>query len=393
MAITKVINDVIRVAADGSTSSVPQWQVYNHHSAVVLSGAASEPSNLVSMPQPFWTRADNGWGSWSGSFRQVIPFSPSTWSLQYHLINTHRKGDAYDGKVSPLHMCPCTPQRDIDIAAGTIDGISWRHECIGMLAAEANPACSLASFSGGEACCAVDGTFVIDTSVECATLPYSLNCTEQPAERFFFESTVYYEDATPTTHLLNTGPNGERIVKIGKPLAGTQPGLTVQKATAASGSDYEVLPCAEGTPADECTHTLTWEEPVMMYYFPENTLVLDESGDSTTEAATLNGTFRVIKAYPHVHTAILETTVRDARTNTTLCYMSRKNGRLVYGTSAQAKNERGYLIEQQSCDWSADDAPLLTTGTPLIMTMIYDAHKHYTGVMAQWYFDVDASIV
>ena len=54
-------------------------------------------------------------------FRMLLP-KPESWAPTLHIINTNRNDGAYDGTPSPLLQCPCTPQRVIDVAAGTIDG-------------------------------------------------------------------------------------------------------------------------------------------------------------------------------------------------------------------------------------------------------------------------------
>ena len=120
-------------------------------------------------------------------FRTVVS-RPDAWAPTLHLINTLPANSTYDGVPSPLLQCPCTPQRVIDVASGTIDGQQPFPEFGHCNAAFAsNPSCSLSSYVGGWRCCE-QGVFLIDT--DACKLP---GCAELPTSRETFKATFFYE--------------------------------------------------------------------------------------------------------------------------------------------------------------------------------------------------------
>merc|ERR1712039_11198 len=77
------------------------------------------------------------------------------------------------GTSRKLPECPCTPQRVIDVANVSVDGVSPFPPfgtCNAQLMQD-NPSCQISTYQGGWRCCE-DGVFVIDTDkVDTADLP------------------------------------------------------------------------------------------------------------------------------------------------------------------------------------------------------------------------------
>ena len=82
--------------------------------------------------------------------------------------------------------------------------------------------------------------------------------------------------------------------------------------------------------------------------------------------------------------------LEDAVTNEVLCDTSVTNGGIIYGTGTESGNEKGYIVDQSSCGWSADDAPHLETGHLLRSTFVFSASRRQFGMMAYWNLHVVA---
>merc|ERR550532_3658216 len=131
---------------------------------------------------------------WLAPYRLLLR-KPEVWSPTLHIINTNRRSNSTsggDGKL--LTECPCTPQRKIDVAAGTIDGRRPDPPigCSAEFAATGNPSCHLSTYQGGWRCCE-HGVFLIDTAKECSTP----DCSEKFQDEVYMKFTFYYADAGP----------------------------------------------------------------------------------------------------------------------------------------------------------------------------------------------------
>eukprot|EP00449_Zooxanthella_nutricula_P035404 CAMPEP_0198615388 /NCGR_PEP_ID=MMETSP1462-20131121/159370_1 /TAXON_ID=1333877 /ORGANISM="Brandtodinium nutriculum, Strain RCC3387" /LENGTH=324 /DNA_ID=CAMNT_0044347187 /DNA_START=73 /DNA_END=1044 /DNA_ORIENTATION=+ len=126
-------------------------------------------------------------------FRWLIK-RPEFWAPVFHIINTNRPvaGQAW----SPLLECPCTPQRRINVSAGTIDGKTADPpiHCSPEFAATGNPSCHLATYQGGWRCCE-HGMFLIDTDKDCR----DPECSEEAADEVRMKFTLFYEEAQADT--------------------------------------------------------------------------------------------------------------------------------------------------------------------------------------------------
>merc|ERR1719331_835577 len=121
MAVSGVSFDVVRRAADGSESSVPLNEVYNHHADIFLAGVNLTTAPWQAWAAPFWSRRTPL--VYHAPYREVLSFAPYRWQAFAHLINTHDPRVAPRAGLQPLAQCPCSPQRVFDYENRTIDGL------------------------------------------------------------------------------------------------------------------------------------------------------------------------------------------------------------------------------------------------------------------------------
>ncbi|KAJ1633709.1 hypothetical protein T492DRAFT_837419 [Pavlovales sp. CCMP2436] len=194
IAVTSFEVDVVEVTEDGRERSVPLYEGYNHHFITLLGsleqmqrlynhsagqdplgGECVKPSHDHGMLGTNGNRAHKqGYSQFGGASGAEFRNNPHDFPAPYafvlrnvshfltvlHVINS--KGFAPSkaaGSSTRLLECPCTPQRKIDVAAGTIDGCLPRpaFHCSDTLVAQGNGGCSLAAYTGGYRCCE-DGT-------------------------------------------------------------------------------------------------------------------------------------------------------------------------------------------------------------------------------------------
>ncbi|CAJ1431801.1 unnamed protein product [Effrenium voratum] len=116
-------------------------------------------------------------------FRRVVK-QPNAWLPTFHVINSNKFARNASLPYSPLLERPCTPQRKIDVAAGTIDGHDPDPpiQCSAQFAATGNPSCHLSTYVGGWRCCE-HGVFLIDTDKECS----DPKCSKEPQDEVFMK--------------------------------------------------------------------------------------------------------------------------------------------------------------------------------------------------------------
>lgn len=347
MAVAGILFDVVRFVNDAEVA-VPLHDAYVHHAKVGMSRADGVGDELI-----FGTGSD---------FRKtptmlpyplrIRPAANSTHlSIEVHLINLRRNGTVpWDGELSPLRECPLTPQTKLRLEdnwnASQVAG-----DCSDELLDEPNPSCALQTYVGGAVACRGIGSMeegnrlmLIDTST-CA----QPDCSEHPRERFYFKTTVLYEDETAGMTPIAVSSRQHAICCDPTQIHG----------------EYDVRPCAAGTPAAACIHQLD---------------VL-HSGPSYRYGAP--DFIEIAFAKPHVHTGALSIELLDSA-NRSLCSLSRANGGLVYGTGLEAGNEKGYLVGMGVCSWNRNAAPRIRRGDSLRVRTVYDASEYRIGVMAQF---------
>eukprot|EP00930_Biecheleria_cincta_P076772 TRINITY_DN63992_c0_g1_i1.p1 TRINITY_DN63992_c0_g1~~TRINITY_DN63992_c0_g1_i1.p1 ORF type:complete len:505 (+),score=62.83 TRINITY_DN63992_c0_g1_i1:39-1517(+) len=402
MAITGFTLDMIRRLPDGSESRVKLSDHYLHH-YILYFGRETAIQHLVQRAindphlnhmltgchgmRGMGLRAHNnhlraagaspadiegvGFGSAAGAeyrhneqrfeapFRLIVA-KPEVWLPTFHIINT--KDDART--VSPLLECPCTPQRMIDPAAGTIDGKrpDPHFGCSENFAATGNAACNLSTYKGGWRCCEHD-MFLVDTSKECR-FP---DCREKTKDKVFMQFTFSYEDATPETRNLEPGACCD----------------TTSDGQGFGNIEHDVPACPKGTPVDECLYVTESVQPVAYFYS-------DSDPQATYGASDL---VDLVFASPHLHWAGISIELIDDATNKTLCEVHRSDdgkGGVLYGNSSEAGNENGYLVGLTTCIWGPAEAPRFKRSHLLRARSVYNATEYHTGVMSLWLTNVAA---
>lgn len=385
MAVSGYDVDIVRTGPDGAEEQVPLYDHYLHHYILYVgseSGLSDVHSEVVShsrlgdglkLMKPSAALAklqEQGKGRYttfggaSGAefrhnpHRYAAPFrsmvaSPETWSVTLHAINV--RNSTVDDSPSPLLQCPCTPQRVINATAGTIDGETPHPPfgyCSKWMAEERNPSCSLSTYVGGWRCCE-DGVFLIDTA-SCS----DPQCTDRPKSSIRFKVTFYFDE-----------PSAASAAPL-LPLHSTACCDASSDLDGDGNIEYDVPPCAAGTPPHECTHVVRTVQPLDWYYGPAH-------------GPRAQRPVKLAYAAPHLHVTGISLELQDAVTNATVCRVTRGDG-VTYGGSAAAGSERAYLVGLRPCIWDADSAPEYARSHPMRTIAVYNATTRQTGVMSLW---------
>jgi len=392
MAVSGFEVDMVRIAADGTESKVPLYDHYVHHyilrigrrpsmeslfdaaakdraSAQMLTGChAMTGADLHAFDARLGGQAAV-FGSGAGAEYRGTPNSleapfrrllhrPEGWAPVLHIINTNRPvaGQTY----SPLAECPCTAQRRINASAGTIDGQVSRPpiHCSPEFAATGNPSCQLATYTGGLRCCE-HGMFVIDTDKDCR----DPQCSEEAVDEVRMKFTMYYEEAQADTRGVESGACCD----------------VTSNRQGRENIEYDVPPCAPGTPPERCVHVAESVQPLA--YFGEQ----QKRPWSPYKASDL---VDLVFATPHLHLAGISIAVEDAETNETLCEAHRSDGDgaggVAYGHGSTPGDERGYLVGLSPCSWGPATARRFRRDHPMRTRAVYNATQGHTGVMTLW---------
>jgi hypothetical protein len=298
---------------------------------------------------------------------RLVVRRPATWAPTMHIINTNLADNTTMDDapaVSPLLECPCTPQRNIDPVAGTIDGKAADPpiHCGREFDATGNPSCHLSTYRGGWRCCE-HGMFLVDTDKACKTP----NCTEKVVDEVFMKFTFYYEDVNASTKELENAACCD--------VTGSGQGDT--------NIEHDVVPCAEGTPPEQCVFVAESVQPLA--YFGS----LPGSRPWGSDLVDL------VFAAPHLHWAGNSIELFDHETNETLCEVHRtpdNSGGVMYGTGDEPGNERGYLTGLTPCSWGGGRARRFRRDHKLRTRAVYNATTYHTGVMSLWLINVAAAV-
>merc|ERR1712232_380547 len=297
-------------------------------------------------------------------FRLLLS-KPEVWAPTLHIINTNladnRTINDDAPAVSRLLECPCTPQRKIDPAAGTIDGKAADPpiHCSKEFDATGNPSCHLSTYKGGWRCCE-HGMFLIDTDKECKTP----NCTEKFVDEVYMKFTFYYEDADATTRQMESAACCDVT-------SSKQGDMNIE---------HDVVPCAKGTPPEQCVFVAESVQPLAYYSWwpsqPKKSDLVD-----------------LVFAAPHLHWAGNSLELFDHETNETLCEVHRtpdNSAGIMYGSGNEAGNEKGYMTGLTPCSWGGGKARRFRRDHKLRTRAVYNATTSHTGVMSLWLMDVAA---
>jgi hypothetical protein len=411
MAITGFDVEMVRIGADGSESRVKLNDHYLHH-YLLLFGEATGIHKMLDMASSDASfarmltgchamtgvgvnsfldrlRVDGSqqsdrfhmFGSAAGAeyrdnpqrfdapFRWLLR-QPQVWAPTLHIINTRSStgAGAEDGTTwSPLLECPCTPQRKINVSAGTIDGQAADPpiHCSPEFAATGNPSCHLATYQGGWRCCE-HKMFLIDTDRDCV----HPDCSEKPKDEVHMKFTFSYEDAQPGT----------------RPMEGAACCDVTSVTQGDENIEYDIPVCLPGTPAEECRHIAESVQPLA--YFdghPKSPL----SGHKGSDLVDL------VFAAPHLHLAGISIELIDHVTNETLCEVHQtddNSGGVVYGNGTMPGNEDSYMVGLSTCHWGGADAPRFRRDHPMRTRAVYNASLGHTGVMSLWLMQVSAVV-
>merc|ERR1712232_998780 len=298
-------------------------------------------------------------------YRLVIS-KPEVWAPTLHIINTNLADNQTTmddaPSVSRLLECPCTPQRKIDPAAGTIDGKAADPpiHCSKEFDATGNPSCHLSTYKGGWRCCE-HGMFLIDTDKECQTP----DCSEKVVDEIYMKFTFYYEDATADTRRMESAACCD----------------VTSSGQGDENIEHDVTPCAAGAPAAECVWTAETVQPLAHYG------VLPWSNPKGSDLVDL------VFAAPHLHWAGNSLQLFDHETNETICEVHRtpdNSAGIMYGTGNEAGDENGYMTGLSPCSWGGGKARRFRRDHKLRTRAVYNATTYHTGVMSLWLMDVAA---
>ncbi|KAL3917907.1 MAG: hypothetical protein SGPRY_006216 [Prymnesium sp.] len=410
MAVSAFELDIVRIDSEGEEVPVPLYDHYLHHYILEVGSTHAMKTLHAARLQPGTALRHMGgfhrlkeisglglgdfvyFGGASGAeyrhnphkyqppYRMVLR-QPSLWAPLLHMINTGNSTRAYGGTPSPLLQCPCTPQRVFNISAGTIDGhrpdppfggcdrkfdhdnpwapcalimnLITSHYVTDRLSPPLSPiSCSLSTYMGGWRCCG-DGVFLIDTD-RCA----KQGCTDLARSEVVFKATFHYDAVSV-----------EEIGRSVKPLEPAGCCDVTSDSMRVGNIEYDVLPCAPGTPVEKCVDVQTTVQPVQIYNSRAD-------GDVLVDLAF---------AAPHLHVTALSLELQDAETNRTLCKVnSTPNGGILYGGSMDAGDENNYLTGLRPCVWAGGSAPRFPRRHKLRTIAVYNASKRQTGVMSLW---------
>eukprot|EP00933_Yihiella_yeosuensis_P080747 TRINITY_DN94226_c0_g1_i1.p1 TRINITY_DN94226_c0_g1~~TRINITY_DN94226_c0_g1_i1.p1 ORF type:complete len:503 (-),score=91.14 TRINITY_DN94226_c0_g1_i1:469-1908(-) len=408
IAITGFDVDMVRIRADGSEEKVKLDDHYLHHYALSIGSEnimskidqkAAEDKMFARMLRGCHAMTGVGvhafldeleklghnhdelsvFGSAAGAeyrhnpqrfeapFRALIK-KPQVWSPLLHIINTQEwthTGGSQDIPYSPLLECPCTPQRKINVSAGTIDGKAADPpiKCSQEFAATGNPSCHLSTYVGGWRCCE-DGVFLVDTDEECK----NSDCSEKPVDEVHMKFTFFYEDPEPATRPIESAA----CCDVTSSIQGNE------------NIEYDIPNCPEGTPAADCIHVAESIQPIG--YFGSNPM----SPNNKYQGSDL---VDLVFAAPHLHVAAKSIELIDHVTNKTICEVHvtpRNDGGLLYGHGSTPGDENGYLVGLETCRWTGATAPRFRRDHPMRSRAIYNATHYHTGVMSLWLMNVAA---
>ena len=394
MLITNYSFDIVTLT-DGVETSVPLYDVYNHHYILYMGSAesmeeihdhmrthdpvdggecwhewhgngtdspscrldmmGSAPSCLAQLQRTSKAaQAASFGGAAGGEMRHNPALYPAPYGVPVpqpeqmmpvlHLINTQNSSTS--GSASPWLQCPCTDERVIDYTNGTIDGCvpSPAFRCNDWFNASLNPGCFLDEYTSGYRCCK-DGVFLNGHTTEGERQPPSI---------------TVYAKMTFHHHAIPTGPSHVQLHKITLDVTGDY-----ELNVTTNNVEYTVPACPEGTPAAQCQHVVsTVQRPVSDW--------IDHLKCDYVE---------LVHAVGHVHSGAKQLQLVDNQSGQLLC-----DAGLTYGASRAAGDKAGYLVGIQPCVFQP---PLkLYRETELRVTATYNNTVRIDGVMSLYFLQV-----
>jgi len=269
--------------------------------------------------------------------------SPEQWTPLFHFINTKNpEGDNVE--VSELLECPCTPQRDINVENGTVDG--WVPfppfgTCNAEFEEDENPSCELSTYQGGWRCCE-EGVFLIDTD--------KTDTENLPVDTVFGTFSITYIDGVDAE---DTGL---------KALDGSAAGDLTGSLMTNGNIEFDVPQCAPGTAPEDCVFEMSTVQRV---------------GGSIN--ATDDELLEIPYMVAHLHYGGIDFSTYDNSTGELLC-----TSKAIYGNGTEPGNENGYLVGMTPCYFEGDDVPVMRKNDLVRHVARYNSSQAHTGVMALW---------
>jgi hypothetical protein len=241
---------------------------------------------------------------------------------------------------------------------GTINGIQFRDNCAPYPAStvlrDHNPSCSLATYSGGLMCCA-HNTFLLDADQE----------VPPAVDTVYMKFRFYYEDPTPDPTYQNA--------------------FFMVRYTEHAHGEYDIVKCPEGTPPEDCVHTITGQ-------FKMEDVVVSCTSRSDVWCAPSKGAFpqsqyvQFLHFSAHCHApACISMEIINMDTNTTICKVEP-----VYGNAtSEIMNEAGYINGNPPCIWGYKEQgllppPVLSLNTNMMLITKANATYTHYGAMGAW---------
>lgn len=264
-----------------------------------------------------------------------------------HLIGM-RDVEGHSLAHEPLLECPCTPQRHIDLAKGTIDGCLPRPDfrCSDQLVAQRNGGCSLERYTGGYRCCE-HGSFLVDTSKH--------DVEKRPYATYRLKFSLTFREHVPARDVPLHATSCCDVTEPAK----------LEKGFLAGNVEYNIPQCAAGTPPAMCVHVATNVQPIDL-----------------TEHDDPDELIELVHAVGHLHVGGIRLELVDELTGQIVCTATP-----TYGSSAAAGDEAGFLVGIQPCVWGPPPLPpppRFKRSHPMRTIAYYNSSQPHTGVMSLW---------
>jgi len=272
-------------------------------------------------------------------------------------------GASYSGILE----CPCSSRRNIDVAAGTIDGSPFNPRCatdpqVSDLLINKNPTCDIATYVGGMECCK-DGMALLDAEQD---IPPHV-------DEVYFRWRFYHERFDAAKHT--------SLIHLEWAVNGCDSGGPSGNPHNCAHIEFDVPKAPAGTPPQQAVATVTSHFQVKDMLSPNGCSVrTDPYCADATVAAARGGGVALVMAGGHCHSpACLSLELFNDETGELLCRISPR-----MGTGDKPYDESGY-IWLPPCQWGHESRlrppPVLPLDLRLRAVKRANASAYHYGVM------------